>query len=136
MLATPAATEIESGAIVGFIIAIVVLVGAIGGLVLFFRWTIARDRRAREAREAAERARWDALAQRFGPEIAGRIWRKEIWQGQTEEMLVAALGAPVEIDEEVLKTKRKHVFKYGHQGANRFATRITLENGVVVGWKV
>ncbi|MFO0755061.1 MAG: hypothetical protein U0359_01105 [Byssovorax sp.] len=90
-----------------------------------------QDERAREA----EQQRLAEYVQRFGQDIAERVMRREVWQGMTAEMLVASLGSPADVDETVLKTKRKHVYKYNPQGANRFGHRIFLENDTVVGWE-
>lgn len=62
------------------------------------------------------------------------IFDGRIWQGQTAEQLQDSLGAPVDVDEKLLKTKSKYVFKYHHRGANRYGLRVTVENGIVVGW--
>lgn len=43
-----------------------------------------------------------------------------------------SLGRPLDIDQKVLKTKE--VWKYNQTGKGRYALRITLENGEVVGW--
>lgn len=67
-------------------------------------------------------------------EIVQKIFNQYIWQGQTAEQVIDALDQPVEVDNKVLKTKKKEIWKYGHEGANRFNVRITLENDVVVGW--
>lgn len=93
---------------------------------------VAEDlRRKVEAARLHERAA--ALAVRFGPEISDKIMRRQIWQGQTEEMLLESRGAPADVDEKVLKTKVKRTYKYDRQGANRYGLRVMLENGVVVG---
>jgi hypothetical protein len=76
-----------------------------------------------------------ALAERFGSEdVAQDIMLQKFWSGQTEEMLVESLGPPAEVDKQVLKTKRKEVWKYGETRKNQFSLRITLENGRVVSW--
>lgn len=56
------------------------------------------------------------------------------WQGQTMEQLLDSLGKPHDIDQKILKTKKKEVWKYNHQGGNRYDLRITLDNDLVVGW--
>jgi len=89
----------------------------------------------RRAQDDARRARWEDLTRRFGGENAARIIGGEIWQGQTSEMLIEAIGRPVDMDEKVMKTRTRHVLKWGHQGANRFALRVTLDDGIVVGWE-
>ena len=76
-----------------------------------------------------------ALTERFGSEeIAQDIMVQKFWTGQTEEMLTESLGPPVVVDKQVLKTKRKEVWKYGEARMNQFSLRITLENGRVVSW--
>jgi hypothetical protein len=68
------------------------------------------------------------------PEIVEKIMNGTIWQGQTAEQLRDALGEPAALDDKVLKTKKKEIWKYGHQGANRYNLRVTLENDEVIGW--
>lgn len=68
------------------------------------------------------------------PAIVEMIMRRMFWQGQTQEQLIDSMGGPVDVDERVLKTKTKETWKYNRVGKNRFALRIILENGVVVGW--
>jgi hypothetical protein len=62
------------------------------------------------------------------------IMSRSFWQGQTKPQLVDSLGRPQDIDEKVLKTKRKEIWKYNHMGGNRYGLRITIENDEVVGW--
>ena len=85
-------------------------------------------------RREVRRKRWEYLYQRFGPEIGARILDGALWQGQTQEMLVESIGSPVEVATEVLKSRTRHVLKYKQTGHGRFALKITLEDGVVVGW--
>jgi len=56
------------------------------------------------------------------------------WQGQTAEQLRDSLGEPLDIDQKVLKTKTKEIWKYQQTGKNRYALKITLDDGVVVSW--
>jgi hypothetical protein len=86
------------------------------------------------AEQKAAQERWESLCQRFGQVDAARIQRREVWQGQTQQALLESCGRPADVDEQVMKTKTKHVFKYQPIGTNRYALRVTLENGVVVGW--
>jgi hypothetical protein len=105
--------------IVGLVVVLVVL-----GIVLS---------RYQAAKRRQERFR--ALTERFGSEeIAQDIMDQKFWTGQTEEMLSESLGTPVAVDKQVLKTKRKEVWKYGEARKNQFSLRITVENGRVVGW--
>jgi hypothetical protein len=86
--------------------------------------------------EAARQARREGkLVDRFGADVAARVLRGEVWQGQTAEMLREALGEPAALDERVMKKKTRHVYKYGPQGGKRYALRVTLDDGVVVGWE-
>ncbi len=74
------------------------------------------------------------LTARFGAEVADLIMKRRIWQGATQEMIVESIGRPVDIDERVMKTKCRHVFKYAQRGRNKFALRLTFEDGHLVGW--
>lgn len=77
----------------------------------------------------------EALMAKYGDaEIVRRIMSREFWQGQTADQLLDSLGRPIEVDEKVFKTKTKQVWKYKQTAKRRFALRITLENGEVVGW--
>ena len=66
--------------------------------------------------------------------LVDKLMEHSFWQGQTSEQLLDSLGSPKDIDEKVLKTKKKEIWKYQHQGGNRFGLRITLDNDIVVGW--
>ncbi|WP_321323532.1 hypothetical protein [Thiomicrorhabdus sp.] len=68
-------------------------------------------------------------------EIVDLIMSKSFWQGQNEEQLIDSLGKPLDIDQKVLKTKTKEVWKYHQTAKNRYSLKITLENGLVVGWE-
>lgn len=67
-------------------------------------------------------------------ELVESLMGESFWQGQTEDQLRDSLGEPLDIDQRVLKTKVKEVWKYEQTGKNRYSLKITLENGVVVGW--
>lgn len=68
------------------------------------------------------------------PDVVRQIMRRKAWQGMTEEMLVDSWGKAEEKDEKSYKTKTKKILKYGRSGKNRFANRVTVENGIVVGF--
>ena len=105
--------------IVGIVVILVVL-----GVVL-----------ARHQATKRRQERFRALAERFGSEeIAQDIMVQRFWTGQTEDMLAESLGPPLAIDKQVLKTKRKEIWKYGEARKKQFSLRITLENGRVVSW--
>jgi hypothetical protein len=91
--------------------------------------------RAKKKRKEALVRRAQELASQFGPDAAQRILNNEIWQGMTRKMLLEAMGEPADVDQNILKSKKKETWKYGHEGANRFKLQVLLENDVVVGWK-
>jgi hypothetical protein len=66
--------------------------------------------------------------------LVQKIFNGYFWQGQTEAQLMDSLGPPVAIDNKLLKTKVREVWKYRQQGVNRFALRITVEDGYVSSW--
>ncbi len=129
------------GAVAASPVAIVsMIVGAAAGLATTVAWRgrashaveLAEWTRARQAHEA-RRAWLLGLDEQFGWEATNGIARQLPWQGQTADMVVASFGRPVEVDEKVMKSKTTNVFKY-LPFSNRFALRVTLENGLVVGW--
>lgn len=78
--------------------------------------------------------RWKQLVSKYGEADASLIWQKQIWQGMTREQLVDSWGKPVDIDQNLYKTKKKETWKYGQTGKNRFNNRVILENDFIVGW--
>jgi len=56
------------------------------------------------------------------------------WIGQTSDQLVESIGIPHSMDNKMLKTKKREIWKYYHRGANRFGLRITLDEDSVTGW--
>ena len=75
------------------------------------------------------------LTAKYGdPEITRRIMKQEVWQGETQEQLLESLGKPEDVDQKVLKTKSKEVWKYRPTGKNRFGLKVTLDDGIVVAW--
>lgn len=56
------------------------------------------------------------------------------WRGQTAAQLMDSLGEPLDVDQKVMKTKVREVWKYEQTGKNRYGLKITLEDGLVVGW--
>jgi hypothetical protein len=74
------------------------------------------------------------LAKYHEEAIVYRIMRGVIWQGMSEEQLVDSWGTPVAKDQKVYRTKTTEIFKYNQRGANRFGSRVRVDNGVVVGW--
>jgi len=68
------------------------------------------------------------------PELVEKLMQGLFWIGQTKRELTDSLGKPLDINEQVLKTKTKEIWKYNKTGNNRYALKITLENSEVVGW--
>lgn len=68
------------------------------------------------------------------PELVDRLMKGEFWVDQTAEQLLDSIGRPLAIDEKVMKTRTRETWKYNRTGSNRYALRITLDDGVVVGW--
>ncbi len=84
----------------------------------------------------AYRRRRRHLVERYGdPEIARRIMRGILWQGETAEQLRESLGTPADTDQKVLKTKTKEIWKYRPTARNRFGLKVTLDDGIVAGWE-
>ena len=84
---------------------------------------------------ATSKARKERIYEKYGhTEIADRIVNRTIWVGETREQLLDSWGSPLDIDEKVLKTKRKEIWKYFRKSANRYGYKITVEDGIVVGW--
>ncbi|WP_310440514.1 hypothetical protein [Sulfuricurvum sp.] len=69
-------------------------------------------------------------------ELVDMIMSGKYWQGQTEEQLRDSLGKPLDIDQKVLKTKTKEIWKYNQTAKNRYSLKIILEDGFVVGWDI
>jgi hypothetical protein len=88
-----------------------------------------------KAKASAAEARRAALLAKYKDEkIVERLLAKEIWVGQTSQQLLDSVGQPHDVDQKVLKTKKKEIWKYGHKGGNRYMWRVTLENDQVIGW--
>jgi len=112
---------------------IIIVLVAITGVLLWYRRKRKAD--AAAAEEAARQARANELLQRFGAENTRKILDGQLWVGATSDMVMAMLGPPPWKEERILKTKTKTIYKYFQTGLNRFALRVTLDDGVVVKWE-
>jgi hypothetical protein len=84
---------------------------------------------------AQRQKRLQYLRLKYGDEsVVQRIMRRTFWEGQTAEQLRDSIGPPLSIDNKVMATRKRQVWKYNRTGRNRYALRITLDNGVVIGW--
>lgn len=101
------------------------LTALIGGLIVFVIWIKIARRKARIA---------FLMGKYSNPQIVEMIMQRRFWEGQTAEQLGDSLGQPYAKDDQRLKTFKREVWKYNRTGKNRYALRITLENGIVAGW--
>lgn len=86
---------------------------------------------------AKKKKRRAALMAKYGDEvIVNRIMKREVWQGASHHHVLDALGRPADIDENVMKTKTRLVWKYHKTGKNRYRLRVILEDGFVTGWDI
>jgi uncharacterized protein YecT (DUF1311 family) len=107
----------------------VIFWGMILGAVITFIWY----KRKRERDKVI--ARREHLTAKYGDAgIADKIMQHLIWPGMSEEQLVDSWGSPVDKAQRIYKSKITETFKYNQTGRNRFANRIVVENGIVVGW--
>jgi hypothetical protein len=138
--AMTASKSFEAGSIFG---AIVVWSLFAGMPLAIARWV--RKRAATKAREAAEERqraldeaatrRWHYLCSTYGQENAEKIAGGKVWVGATVAMMTEIHGPPVAVDEKVMKTKVSRTYKYNPTGVNRYALRVYVEDGEVIGWE-
>ncbi len=87
------------------------------------------------ARALARNSRYARLMAKYGDEkVVDALLTQTIWQGMTAEQLRDSWGEPVSVEQKVMKTKVREVFKYKPLGRNRFRDKVTLEDGVITGW--
>jgi hypothetical protein len=94
------------------------------------------SRRGKAKRLAEERRqRREALFSKYGnDQVVQDIIDGVVRQGMTLGMVLDSWGNPAAVDEKVYRTKTKQILKY-HPGPRRtFASRVTVEDGIVVGW--
>jgi len=102
-----------------------VLIGAVIALVVITLWLKYNKKQRRLA----------YLRDKYQDEgIVQNIYVGYFWQGQTAEQLKDSLGPPAAVDNKLLKTKTREVWKYQPTGRNRYALRVTVEDGYVTGW--
>ncbi|ARV08189.1 DUF2845 domain-containing protein [Winogradskyella sp. PC-19] len=77
----------------------------------------------------------ERLMKKYKDEVlVEKLMSGSFWQGQPKGQLIDALGKPEQISEQVLKTRKKEIWKYQKTGTNRYALKITIEDGKVIGW--
>ncbi len=70
------------------------------------------------------------------PDLLADILDQVIWEGESAQQLLDSLGRPQEVQSLVRKTKQKEIWKYGHEGGNRYRLRVTLDDNLVVSWQL
>ena len=75
-----------------------------GGICLYF-WS--KHRKERNRLIELEKRREKLLEKYQDAEVVENILNKTIWVGETNEQLLESLGAPEDIDQKVLKTKKE-----------------------------
>jgi hypothetical protein len=109
--------------------------GTIALIVAVVWFRIARARSLEAERVKRIQTRREALLQKYGdPQVVEKILTGSIWQGQSAEQLQDSRGQPLDMGERVFKKSTRQTWKYVRTGVNRFALRIMLEDGIVVGW--
>ncbi|WP_397452063.1 DNA translocase FtsK [Pseudomonas sp. NA-150] len=68
--------------------------------------------------------------------IVKQIISGNLWEGMTAAHLFDAFGEPEAVDQKYLMQVSREVWKYESLGGNRYRIRVTLENGIVVGWDI
>ena len=73
------------------------------------------------------------LRGKYGDEsVVQHIMSKTLWQGETAEQVRDSIGLPSSIDNNLLKTRKREVWKYHPHGRGRYRLRVTLDNDVVI----
>lgn len=101
------------------------LIGAVIMIIALIIWCQAAQKKKR---------REELMAKYNDADLVDKLMDRSFWQGQTSEQLLDSLGNPQDVDEKILKTKKKEIWKYNHQSGNRYRLRITLDNDIIVGW--
>ena len=87
------------------------------------------------ARSLAKNSRYAKLMAKYGDEkLVHALITQTIWQGMTTEQLKDSWGEPMAVEQKVMKTKVREVYKYKPLGRNRFRDKVTLEDGLITGW--
>jgi hypothetical protein len=73
------------------------------------------------------------LRGKYGDEsVVQHIMSKTLWQGETAEQVRDSIGLPSSMDNNLLKTRKREVWKYHQHGRGRYRLRVTLDNDVVI----
>ena len=87
------------------------------------------------ASEYRQLRRRERLLERYGDEgVVDDLLNQVLWEGETAQQIRDSLGEPQEVDALPRQTKKKEIWKYGHEGGNRYRLRVTLDDDVVASW--
>ena len=87
------------------------------------------------ARGLAKNSRYAKLMAKYGDEkLVHALVTQTFWQGMTIDQLKDSWGEPVAVEQKVMKTKVREIYKYKPLGKNRFRDKVTLEDGIITGW--
>jgi hypothetical protein len=87
------------------------------------------------ARALASHSRYARLLAKYGDDrLVQALVTQTIWQGMTAEQLRDSWGEPAAVEQKVMKTRVREVYKYKPVGKNRFRDKVTLEDGIITGW--
>jgi len=93
----------------------------------------------REKEKQIENDKKERLLKIYTKEEVENIMSKKLWLGMTEEMLYEVRNRPLDISESVSKgvVKKKHYYdkSTNRLGNDAFDFEVTLEDGIVTGWK-
>lgn len=119
-------------------LAVLAFAGVLVAWVFIARWRKREWQRRIDVFDAEKRIEldriWRTLVEKFDEETARRVLDSELRIGDSREVVEAIFGEPEDVSERVMKSKTRHVLKYGRLNARSFAMKITLEDDVVVGW--
>lgn len=85
-------------------------------------------------RKLNEKKHAERLRTKYPETVVQRMISERVWQGQTSTELADSLGNPSNVDRKLLATRTREIWKYYPRGVNRYGLRITLDDGIVVGW--
>lgn len=87
-----------------------------------------------ERQQQAQRVQ--RLRQKYDNEdLFKKIISGSIWYKQSLEELIDAIGLPQQISYEVMKVNKREIWKYDHQGGDRYNLIVLLENDSVISWE-
>jgi hypothetical protein len=131
----------DSGEGMGVLLGVLLLIGAPSlTIVLLLDRSRKRERLRLEEQERLRleqerQQRWEHLVSTYGEEAARLILEGKPWMGATQAMIVEMLGRPEDVSTKVTKAHKTETWKYDQIAANRYALRVTIEDGVCVGWE-